>query len=809
MDLFTRVGAAVLFIVGGSLHLFAIDDGRLSAITGAFDGIGMPEITAHTETEPDITSTDQTASDMAFDAFDTISDAMVEPEADAADGTADVWGDLSEREDPFAKSSVFPRTPLLRLNTRHHTHKIKRIDLDDAGQYLVTSSYDKTARVWKMPSRAGETPELLRVLRPPIGPGHLGRIFGVAMSPDGTKVAVAGWTHWVAGISEEDEFLYVFDRETGRMVHRFAGLDDIVHDLAFSPDGRFLAAGLSRNGIRVFDMTSDEAGRDKVAKDKTYGGQVYGLSFSPDGRLATASYDGLVRLYGADLTVSSLTPTHTTYTPHGEQPHDLAFSPDGTKLAVGYFDQPEVSLLSADDLTELDTPNTDGIALGDLLTVRWSKDGTYLYAGGRWRNEDGQHLIRRWTQDGQGPYEDLVAGAHTVLDLHEWGQGGLVFAAADPTVAAFDGLGNRAMPPLPLAASWLAAPDTTLDVSHDGAEMTLTYGQGPDRLSLGFNVHRRRLDLDMGDDDYAADEDDIVGTVSLTDNASTDDLTALDNDIEVTGWQNGPTPRINGEPIYLPNGEWSRAMALAPDGGHVLLGTEKNLRYYNAAAKQLWQVKAPGAALHVAVTRDGKKAVAAYHDGTIRWHRLSDGRELFALYVDNDLRRWVFWTPDGLYDASTGGDDLIGWHINQGDAQEALFYGASRFKALFHKPDRVAAALDSLAASPAPSRDAILANLPPVGRIQQVGQGEAGAPVVFYTVTAPSRDPIELVRVTVDGRTQELTAADLTVTEDGALEIPLACEQGDVEVSLAAKTAVSGYGEADTAALGTLCNFDS
>ena len=79
-------------------------------------------------------------------------------------------------------------------------------------------------------------------------------------------------------------------------------------------------------------------------------------------------------------------------------------------------------------------------------------------------------------------------------------------------------------------------------------------------------------------------------------------------------------------------------------------------------------------------------------------------------------------------------------------------------RTLFHKPDRVAASLDSLAASPAPSRDAILANLPPVGRIQQVGQGEAGAPVVFYTVsTAPSRDPIELVRVTVDGRTQELT----------------------------------------------------
>ena len=111
MDLFTRVGAAVLFIVGGSLHLFAIDDGRLSAITGAFDGIGMPEITAHTETEPDITSTDQTASDMAFDAFDTISDAMVEPEADAADGTADVWGDLRSGKTPSPSPACF-RAPL-------------------------------------------------------------------------------------------------------------------------------------------------------------------------------------------------------------------------------------------------------------------------------------------------------------------------------------------------------------------------------------------------------------------------------------------------------------------------------------------------------------------------------------------------------------------------------------------------------------------------------------------------------------------------------------------------------------------------
>ncbi len=799
MDLFTRVGAAFLFLVGGCLHLFGNDQGRLSGVTDAFSGFGMPQIAAHTEPDPGFTSTEQTSADMALDAADIVAETE-------ENNNADVWGDLSAREDPFAKSSVFPRTPMLRLNTLHHTHKIKRIDLDADGEYLVTSSYDKTARVWRMPARAGDAPQLLRVLRPPIGAGHLGRIFGVAISPDGAEIAVAGWTHWVAGVSEEDEFLYLFDRDTGKMVHRFAGLDDIVHDLAFSPDGRFLVAGLSRGGIRVFDMTA----KDKVAKDKTYGGQVYGLAFAPDGRLATASYDGLIRLYGADLTEASLSPDVTTYTPHGEQPHDLAFSPDGEKIAVGYYDQRQISLLSSKDLTELDAPNTDGIENGDLLTVRWSADGKYLYAGGRWRDAEGRNLIRRWERDGQAAYEDLVAAQQTILDLHELGTDGIAFAAADPTVAGFDGTGRAKISPLPLAVGWLHAEDAQLDVSHDGGEVTMTYGQGSDMLTIGFDVYRRRLDLEMGDvpeDDFDVGDTETVR--ELLDDESTEELAALDQEIEVTGWHNNPNPRINGEQIYLPNGEWSRSMALAPDGSHVLLGTEKNLRYYDAEGHQIWQAKGPAAAVQVVITGDGKKAVAAYRDGTMRWHRLSDGKELFALYVDNDLRRWVFWTPEGLYDAAYGADDLIGWHINQGDAKEALFYGASRFKDLFHKPNRVAAALDSLAATPAPSRDRILANLPPVVRILSVARGDAGAPVVEYTVHSPSRAPVLAVQATVDGRTEEITGEDLVAMEDGRFQLTLACEQGDVEVSLAAKTAASGFGDVDTAALGALCNFES
>lgn len=52
------------------------------------------------------------------------------------------------------------------------------------------------------------------------------------------------------------------------------------------------------------------------------------------------------------------------------------------------------------------------------------------------------------------------------------------------------------------------------------------------------------------------------------------------------------------------------------------------------------------------VTPDGRLVVAAYDDGTIRWHRMSDGQELLAAFVHKDDRRWVAWTPSGYYMAS-------------------------------------------------------------------------------------------------------------------------------------------------------------
>ena len=79
--------------------------------------------------------------------------------------------------------------------------------------------------------------------------------------------------------------------------------------------------------------------------------------------------------------------------------------------------------------------------------------------------------------------------------------------------------------------------------------------------------------------------------------------------------------------------------------------------------------------------------VVAYGDGTIRWHRWSDGEELLALFAHADRTRWVLWTPSGYYDASAGAEELIGWHLNRGQDEAADFFPASRFRARFYRPD--------------------------------------------------------------------------------------------------------------------------
>ena len=103
----------------------------------------------------------------------------------------------------------------------------------------------------------------------------------------------------------------------------------------------------------------------------------------------------------------------------------------------------------------------------------------------------------------------------------------------------------------------------------------------------------------------------------------------------------------------------------------------------------------PGIVWAVTISEDGRFVVAGYGDGTIRWHRISDGEEVLAFFPHADRKRWIAWTPEGFFSASPGAEDLIGYHLNRGKDREGEFISARQLWETFYQPGLIAGRLDA------------------------------------------------------------------------------------------------------------------
>jgi WD40 repeat protein len=118
--------------------------------------------------------------------------------------------------------------------------------------------------------------------------GHANQIRAVAFSPDGKLLAAAGGTPAQFG---EIKVWSVADRKELRSMR---GHRDNIFAIAFSPDGTTLATCSYDRLIKLWDVA---AGREiKTLKDHT--DAVFSIAFSPDGqRLASASADRTVKVW--------------------------------------------------------------------------------------------------------------------------------------------------------------------------------------------------------------------------------------------------------------------------------------------------------------------------------------------------------------------------------------------------------------------------------------------------------------------------------------------------------------------------------
>ncbi|MCX4905725.1 TIR domain-containing protein [Streptomyces sp. NBC_00878] len=205
-----------------------------------------------------------------------------------------------------------------------------------------------------------------------------------AWSPDGTRVASG----------TDQGRVRVWDAATGKLVRQQPrstskgggagagdGLKAEVRSVAWSGDGRRLAAAMADGSLHLWDAVSGQQwgpapqASEHLARD---------MAWSPDGRLiAVADVDGTIRFWDGDTGKAA----RILLDAGDSRVESLAWSPDSTRLASGdgagtirvWDPRRGVSLQRREDAHSV-----------GVTTLSWSPDGTRLVSG----SEDG--VVRLW-----------------------------------------------------------------------------------------------------------------------------------------------------------------------------------------------------------------------------------------------------------------------------------------------------------------------------------------------------------------------------------------------------------------------------
>jgi WD40 repeat protein len=115
-----------------------------------------------------------------------------------------------------------------------------------------------------------------------------GRSF--ALSPDGNHLACRDSDH-----ATDQGLVRVYDLSSGRQVQTMPGPASWITCLAYSPDGKRLAAGCADENVKLLDTATGQ----EVLTLTAHCDRVIGVAFSPDGRRLAACGYGAVTVWDA------------------------------------------------------------------------------------------------------------------------------------------------------------------------------------------------------------------------------------------------------------------------------------------------------------------------------------------------------------------------------------------------------------------------------------------------------------------------------------------------------------------------------
>lgn len=194
-------------------------------------------------------------------------------------------------------------------------------------------------------------------------------INGAAIAPDGSRfVSIHG-----QGLGRVGGTLRVWDSQTGKSLNVISGEGALLWQLAYSPDGRYVATGEHDGKIGIWDATNFQALRKLQGSTRF----IDNLAWSPDSkRIAIGDAHGNLKVWDAESGTSIY-----SHPVHANNLETLAWSPDGKWIATGGWDNLTRIVEAATGKLVFEFKDTSYV---DALA--WSPDGRWLASGGLGKN---------------------------------------------------------------------------------------------------------------------------------------------------------------------------------------------------------------------------------------------------------------------------------------------------------------------------------------------------------------------------------------------------------------------------------------
>ncbi len=516
------------------------------------------------------------------------------------------------------------------------------------GRLILTGS-DRVARLWEM-----ATGKELRRFEEEFNPD----VHPVAFSPDGRFVATG------VGLGS----LFLWETATGKELRRFGGDSDLIRSVAFSPDGRFLVTGSEDGTVRLRETANGKEFR----KLEGHSDFVRSVAFSPDGRfVVTASEDRTARLWD---TVTGKEVRRFEGDSDGKEDFDkissLAFSADGRFVLTGGRAVRLWEVATGKEVRCFERGSGLTENEREDYSVGFSPDGRFVLAGGRdatavlWETATGAE-VRRF--EGHCPSVSSVAFSS---------DGGLILAGTqDDTAVLWETATGKAIhhfgehgplknSPMHIAQLWQSA--TGIEYARLEGHSSTFSADGSLVLTGGSDGTAHLWETATGNE---------VRQFEGRSNSVWSVACSADGRFALTGHRDGGAilwDISTGSAVRRFQGNGVNSAAFSPDGRFVLTGeNDKTARLWEiGTGKEVRQFEGHRRSVNsVAFSPDGHFVLTGSGDRTAILWETATGRK-----IQHFDEQWlgvnsVAFSPDGRF-ALTGSGDGAGvlWEVNTGRA---------------------------------------------------------------------------------------------------------------------------------------------